>query len=108
MVTATTCEKCWNERQSLGGIVFHNIKTGEIWTLEVNICGTCRREITNAVSFLRFHGANVVEGDEPEPEQSEESKPAQTSEPLKETSESDLTDYEKPDSKAPRTPKAKP
>jgi len=107
MVTATTCEKCWNERQSLGGIVFHDIPSGEIWTLEVMICGTCRREIGNAVSFLRFHGANVVEGEKPEPEQSEESKPAQTSEPLKETSEPDLTDYEKSDSKAPKVTKAK-
>lgn len=59
MTTATTCEKCWNERQSLGGMTFQDLATGEVWTLEVSICGTCRREIMNSVSFLRFHGANV-------------------------------------------------
>ena len=59
MTTATTCEKCWNERQSLGGMTFQDLATGEVWTLEVQICGTCRREIMNSVSFLRFHGANV-------------------------------------------------
>ena len=59
MTTATTCEKCWNERQSLGGMTFQDLATGEIWTLDIMICGTCRREIQNSVSFLRFHGANV-------------------------------------------------
>ncbi len=59
MTTATTCEKCWNERQSLAGMTFQDLGTGEVWTLEVSICGTCRREIMNSVSFLRFHGANV-------------------------------------------------
>lgn len=107
MVTATTCEKCWNERQSLGGVVFHNIKTGEIWTLEVNICGTCRREITNVVSFLRFHGATVVQ-QVFESIEADEGTPVPDDVSLKEEKPENLTGYEETVSKTSSKPKAKP